>query len=210
MRTYRGITDENVNTAIDRLLRDGYSSRNKSTRWDVITTCGNSLPPKLVLKGAAAIAGVKDSTANKGGGWPTNDILEVLGCTIAAKGNSEDLPRPPSELSDSELRKLAVEKGQKEPKTSTVERIIRNRHWAISEYAKRMAKGLCDLCRSAAPFSVDGSPFLECHHVVPLAQNGPDTIENVVALCPNCHRKMHSICADEDRAILRKRIVIRG
>ena len=59
MRTYRGITEENVNTAIDRLLRDGYSSRNKSTRWDVITTCGNSLPPKLVLKGAAAIAGVK-------------------------------------------------------------------------------------------------------------------------------------------------------
>ncbi|MFU8787539.1 MAG: HNH endonuclease [Methylobacter sp.] len=32
---------------------------------------------------------------------------------------------------------------------------------------------------------------MEVHHIVPLSQGGEDTIEYVVALCPNCHRKRH-------------------
>jgi len=26
---------------------------------------------------------------------------------------------------------------------------------------------------------------------VPLSEGGEDTLENAIALCPNCHRKMH-------------------
>ena len=40
---------------------------------------------------------------------------------------------------------------------------------------------------------MDGSPFLEVHHVDYMANGGSDTIDNVVALCPNCHRKMHAL-----------------
>lgn len=55
------------------------------------------------------------------------------------------------------------------------------------------AKGFCESCGSAAPFvrKSDGTPYLEVHHKTPLAQGGDDTYENTVALCPNCHRKMH-------------------
>ncbi len=55
------------------------------------------------------------------------------------------------------------------------------------------AKGFCESCGSAAPFvrKSDGTPYLEVHHKIPLAQGGDDTYENTVALCPNCHRKMH-------------------
>lgn len=43
-----------------------------------------------------------------------------------------------------------------------------------------------------APFKREsGSPFLEAHHVRRLADGGEDTIENAVALCPNCHRELH-------------------
>ena len=43
-----------------------------------------------------------------------------------------------------------------------------------------------------APFKLpDGTPFLEVHHVIPLAKRGEDTIENTIALCPNCHRGAH-------------------
>ncbi|WP_068985414.1 HNH endonuclease [Lysinibacillus xylanilyticus] len=31
-----------------------------------------------------------------------------------------------------------------------------------------------------------------------LWKGGEDTIENCVALCPNCHRKMHSLALNED------------
>ena len=55
------------------------------------------------------------------------------------------------------------------------------------------AKGVCERCAEKAPFlrRKDGSPYLEVHHNTPLAQGGEDTVENAVALCPNCHRCQH-------------------
>lgn len=69
----------------------------------------------------------------------------------------------------------------------------------MSEYAKRRASGRCQLCGSLAPF-IDqyGNPYLESHHVIWLADGGSDSVDNVVALCPNCHRKMHSLNLEED------------
>lgn len=60
------------------------------------------------------------------------------------------------------------------------------------------AAGNCERCKNVAPFKrkSDGSPYLEVHHVVQLAQGGEDTIENAVALCPNCHRHAHFGAAD--------------
>ena len=69
----------------------------------------------------------------------------------------------------------------------------------MSEYAKRRAHGFCQLCGEAAPFlRKNGEPFLETHHVIWLADGGDDSIDNTVALCPNCHKKMHVLNLDED------------
>ena len=56
-----------------------------------------------------------------------------------------------------------------------------------------LAQGECHACRAKAPFlrRDDGSPYLEVHHIKPLAEGGEDTVSNAVALCPNCHRKAH-------------------
>lgn len=63
----------------------------------------------------------------------------------------------------------------------------------IVDYAKRIANGICQDCKQPAPFinKLTNEPFLETHHIVPLAQGGMDTIENTIAICPNCHRKRH-------------------
>lgn len=63
----------------------------------------------------------------------------------------------------------------------------------VVAYTKLRANGICQDCLQPAPFinKFTKEPFLEIHHVVPLAQGGTDTIENTVALCPNCHRKRH-------------------
>lgn len=55
------------------------------------------------------------------------------------------------------------------------------------------AKGRCESCKRDAPFlrAADGTPFLEIHHIVSLANGGEDTVANAQALCPNCHRRMH-------------------
>lgn len=55
------------------------------------------------------------------------------------------------------------------------------------------AAGKCELCNALAPFlrKSDGSPYLEVHHKVKLADGGDDTVDNAHALCPNCHRREH-------------------
>jgi 5-methylcytosine-specific restriction enzyme A len=55
------------------------------------------------------------------------------------------------------------------------------------------ANGICERCRSEAPFKrrKDNSPYLEVHHRIRLADGGEDTVENAIALCPNCHRQLH-------------------
>lgn len=69
----------------------------------------------------------------------------------------------------------------------------------ISELVKRLANGICDLCEQDAPFGNQaGEPFLETHHIIWLAQGGEDSLKNTVALCPNCHRKMHILSKPQD------------
>lgn len=55
------------------------------------------------------------------------------------------------------------------------------------------AKGKCELCGHDAPFyrASDGSPYLEVHHWITLAEGGEDTAQNAGALCPNCHKQAH-------------------
>jgi 5-methylcytosine-specific restriction protein A len=63
---------------------------------------------------------------------------------------------------------------------------------AVVAWVLDHAEGVCELCGHDAPFErSSGLPYLETHHVIPLANDGPDTIQNVAALCPNCHRRMH-------------------
>lgn len=53
------------------------------------------------------------------------------------------------------------------------------------------AKGICECCGLSGFTTKSGAIYLETHHVVPLSENGPDTEWNVVAVCPNDHRRAH-------------------
>ncbi len=59
------------------------------------------------------------------------------------------------------------------------------------------AAGRCEYCGEEGFLKVDGSRFLESHHVIALADDGEDRVTNVIALCPNDHRKAH-FSADRD------------
>ncbi|AQU99765.1 HNH endonuclease [Desulfococcus multivorans] len=81
-----------------------------------------------------------------------------------------------------------------------------SRNSVISELAQRRAKGICGLCGNPAPFKrKDGTPYLETHHIIWLSEGGKDSIDNTVALCPNCHRKMHVIKSKNDVNKLKRR-----
>lgn len=72
------------------------------------------------------------------------------------------------------------------------------------EYALRRAAGICELCGKPSPFTTScGAPFLEVHHLVRLADGGPDLPCNVAGVCPNCHRAIH---LSSDRGALSNRL----
>lgn len=82
-----------------------------------------------------------------------------------------------------------------EPTRASRTLAIRNLYFrseAVRLYALGRAAGKCEACGAAAPFAdASGRPFLEVHHIDRLADNGPDRIDRVAAICPNCHRKCH-------------------
>lgn len=53
------------------------------------------------------------------------------------------------------------------------------------------AKGSCECCGASGFRMANGAIYLETHHVIPLSRNGPDVEWNVVAICPNDHRRAH-------------------
>ena len=116
------------------------------------------------------------------------------------------------EYDSDELRKLAKSRESVQPDMATrVHRglsSVYDRDSYISAYAKIRARGRCDLCGQPSPFSDrSGYPYLEEHHVLWLSRGGRDSIDNVVALCPNCHRKMHVVDDAADVEFL-KRVLI--
>jgi HNH endonuclease len=92
----------------------------------------------------------------------------------------------------SELRRVALlsARGRLTPKERRT--IQRARSRAIHLYVLARATGRCEGCGLGAPFlKVDGSPYLEPHHLTRVADDGPDHPAKVIALCPTCHRRAH-------------------
>jgi 5-methylcytosine-specific restriction protein A len=86
-----------------------------------------------------------------------------------------------------------LENSCKIPKVVSVQTTIFVRNPDVVAETLSRAQGNCDACQSKAPFfrAKDGTPYLEVHHKIRLADGGEDALENSIALCPNCHRRFH-------------------
>lgn len=107
----------------------------------------------------------------------------------------------------SRLRKLKDELkdfDRQHPKSKMTEIEVVQRSSIVANIVKERAAGVCQLCNRPAPFyNRSGEAYLECHHVEWIARGGADEIYNAVALCPNCHRKMHVLEEPDDVAKLK-------
>jgi 5-methylcytosine-specific restriction enzyme A len=112
--------------------------------------------------------------------------LAPVGMNIGeVTGLGDDLP---------ELRAAADLAGSDTPTRNTRQALVAyvQRSIAVRNYALARSGGACEHCAHAAPFrTVLGAPFLEIHHIRRLTDGGPDRVDSVAALCPNCHREAH-------------------
>ncbi len=147
------------------------------------------------------------------------NIRDVLKYPLKPKENKkvvidEESLKNSIKIKDKEVKKLSYEslknsafKIKNITHTKQIVTTYRDRNPIVSQYTKRRANGYCDLCGNKAPFeNKNKEPYLENHHIINLAEGGPDVIYNTVALCPNCHRKMHTLKEKKDLQKLVKKV----
>ncbi|MDK1288607.1 HNH endonuclease [Pseudoalteromonas umbrosa] len=88
-----------------------------------------------------------------------------------------------------------------EPKGSSISTIVRyNRNPKLAREAISRARYICEYDKNHTTF-ISGTTknnFLEAHHLLPVSEESSelfkvnlDVLENIIALCPNCHRAIH-------------------
>ena len=89
------------------------------------------------------------------------------------------------------FRNAKKAKGKPATRARTTTEFVRNP--SVVAAAILRSGGACEMpkCKHALFNRDDGSPFLEVHHITPLAEGGDDTLRNAAALCPMCHREVH-------------------
>lgn len=112
----------------------------------------------------------------------------------------------PSDFEKKDSKKNAerisdLNKKRKINKSSIQETVITyDRSPTIANYVKEIAKGICQLCEKEAPFNdKNDHPFLHAHHIEYLSSGGLDTIDNCIAVCPNCHAQIHVLERKKDK-----------
>lgn len=98
-----------------------------------------------------------------------------------------------SKKDDSEVRKKRLLATNGIPQRGTSISTVYRRNPDVVAEVEYRANGKCEECGADAPFikASDKSPYLEIHHLIWLSKGGEDTVENAIAVCPNCHRKLH-------------------
>jgi 5-methylcytosine-specific restriction protein A len=96
-------------------------------------------------------------------------------------------------LADPQSRAKRLAAANPVPGRRLVATLVFNRNPDVVAATLERANGRCEVCLCVAPFNrkTNGTPYLEVHHRIRLADDGMDTVANAIALCPNCHRQAH-------------------
>ncbi|WP_340394308.1 HNH endonuclease signature motif containing protein [Paenibacillus sp. FSL E2-0177] len=169
---------------IPRKLADEYFAHNKNVdgQWAITMTTDNALKD-LISRGAIYIK-----------------LDEIFQNGV----NSAQVEQVVRSLPLESILKKAI--NHKDSRVLLKEAKYYERDETVKLVAKILANGDCQLCELPAPFlDSQGNPFLESHHIIWLSKGGFDTLENSIALCPNCHSKMHILDKEEDVEKLKNR-----
>jgi 5-methylcytosine-specific restriction endonuclease McrA len=177
--------------------QESYKPFLESRFYDVLID-GKPFPPKAIVSKAYNLAtnevllpphfvGAID------GVWHRR--LEALNFEVRKKWGLpafEEEVTKSSALSHEKRLEAIARAGTKAKKVScVVNRYERNPH--VEAERLFLAQGICAGCKEPGPFKDKATklPFLEVHHIKPLSRGGRDSVANTVALCPNCHSKVH-------------------
>ena len=203
--------------AVARIDRNGISPHSESHTYDVVIGTKKYPPVAVVAFAYEEMTGesIAPGTIRGGRGTQAFKILAQAGLEPIAKYFEPTIDNQELEDRVDEIRKnvplSSPPKGNRRPnKRRVTDSVAVERLPAIKRWVLDNAGGVCELCREQSPYrsrAKDNPWYLEVHHVIPLKSDGPDTVCNAVALCPNCHTRCHqSIDANEATEMLYKQV----
>lgn len=157
-----------------------------SSRWWSILSIGHNTRQGFVWEMLPNVARALDVL-----GWVSVETKEKE--LLSSTNTKLEEAVKKSLMDTSATRQKRLKNASRIPKKLAVMVYVFDRNPDVVAEVLVRANGYCEQCKEPAPFNrkSDGSPYLEVHHRKPLADNGEDTVENAIALCPNCHRRAH-------------------
>ena len=123
--------------------------------------------------------------------WELYQDQQGKWCYRQVKSEFEEAVESAAKLPSSTRERILATESKTPVLTEVTTRVYKRSPYMVAEVLLR-ANGKCQSCRCDAPFlKEDGTPFLEVHHIEWLSKGGEDSVENAIALCPNCHRQAH-------------------
>lgn len=110
--------------------------------------------------------------------WSLSQYIDATGAHVLTRGRFSD-------------QFSANEENDPQPRWRDRSGTVFVRDSAVRLAALNRAAGKCEYCNVEGFRTDGGGIYLETHHIVPLADGGPDSAQNVIALCPNHHREAH-------------------
>lgn len=125
------------------------------------------------------------------GVWELYQEQQGKWCYRQVKSEFEEAVEAAAKLPSSTREQILATESKTPQITEVTTRVYKRSPYVVAEVLLR-ANGKCQSCKRDAPFlKGDGTPFLEVHHIEWLSKGGEDSVENAIALCPNCHRQAH-------------------
>ncbi|MBU4682367.1 HNH endonuclease [Cedecea davisae] len=125
------------------------------------------------------------------GVWELYEDPKGKWCFREVKSEFEEAVDQASKLTPAQRRQILAAESKSPEVIEVTSRAFKRNPYVVAEILFR-ANGTCQGCKREAPFKrADGTPYLEVHHIEWLSRGGEDSVENAIALCPNCHRQAH-------------------
>ncbi len=112
------------------------------------------------------------------------------------KSVKKDVERERGEKSDQEWKRYLENKAKELAEESSPRTVVNKtksteRNPRLYEYIKQRHDYKCQVDESHRFETQSGGYYAEVHHIVPLSECQEERIENILVLCPTCHKKFH-------------------
>ncbi len=186
------IQREHILQAIKQIDSEGYDTKHKSTKHDLLYN-GKRYPPKVVISFSYKFLSASTHPTDKFSGGPeSNDFLKGHGFSIVDKeghisGTSIQTEDEENTFTEGKEKFITHKSYERNPQLSKKKKeTVFNDQGCLK----------CEVCEFDfyATYGERGYGFIECHHNKPVSEMdgaGEVQLEDLSLLCSNCHRMIH-------------------